>query len=81
MRPSGCEGGVRAGRSSGRQVPLRSRRRALLGQAARGGAVSVYIRPGIDDSGDRSAGGPASFAMDTSDLFASCRKGDVGRVR
>lgn len=43
--------------------------------------MSVYIRPGTDDSRDHSAGGPVSFAMDTSDLFASCRKGDVGRVR
>lgn len=43
--------------------------------------MSVYIRPGTEVSKHRSAGGPASLAMDTSDLFASCRKGDVGRVR
>lgn len=44
QRSSGWGGRVRVGRSSGRQAPLRSQ--PVLGRAARGGAVSVYIRPG-----------------------------------
>lgn len=45
-----AEAGFRPGGSSGRQAPLRSRSRALRGGAARGGAVSVYIRPGTEVS-------------------------------
>lgn len=71
-------GGLRGGAGTSRVGPPGARRRCGAGGARRG----VFISGGASPlPWGRQAGVGDVRAMDTCDLFSSCRKGDVGRVR